>query len=75
MGTSSAKEATYKSVFYRDFNVAFNEPRKDLCDERQAFENIPDRTDWQKEHLGRKDRACNYIDELKSKSTHFICLL
>ena len=44
----------------------------DLCDECQAFENMPDPTNEQIEkqsaHLRRKDRACNYKDELKSKA-------
>ena len=60
-GTPSAKEATYKVVFFRDINIAFHKPKKDLCDECQAFENTPDPTDEQKEkqaaHLGHKHRA------------------
>ena len=71
-GTSSAKEATYKAVVYTDFNIAFQKPKKGLCEECQAFENLPDPTDEQKEkqevHLRYKDRARNYKDELKSKA-------
>ena len=51
-GTPSAKEATYKAVFYRDFNIAFHKPKKNLCDGCQAFKNMPDPTDEQKEKQG-----------------------
>ena len=60
-------------MFYREFNKAFHKPKKSLCDERQAFEKMPNPTDEQNEkqtaHLRRKDRVRNYKDELKSKAT------
>ncbi|GFO46251.1 DNA repair protein rhp54 [Plakobranchus ocellatus] len=71
-GITCAKEASYKRIFYRDFNIAFHQPKKDQCDECQAYGNITEPTEEQKEqqtaHLGRKERARSYKDFLKSKA-------
>ena len=68
-GLTCAKEATYKHIFYKDFNISFHQPKKDQCDECQAYANIVDPTEEQREkqaqHQRRKEIARSYKNQIK----------
>lgn len=62
-----ATERQYRDMFNEEFNMSFNKPKKDLCDDCQAFENCTPqekslRKESQDKHIALKEVARNAKD-------------
>lgn len=60
----------YRNILKKDFNIGFHKPRKDMCDECFAYDNMNDEEKEAKKgeheaHLQRKLQARRHRDEAK----------
>ena len=64
----------YKREFKERFNLAFQKPKKDVCDKCKEFKNIADNLkteeviEQNKIHRNKKERACEYKQAKKDES-------
>ena len=68
----SVKLGVYRTVFCREFNLSFHQPKKDLCSKCEKYDNAdPEEKTKQaeyKQHLERKERARNEKATDKNKA-------